>query len=335
MRLPRIKAEGPGFYHCISRVIERRFILQNREKEIFCSLMRKTEAFCGVRILTYALLSNHFHILVYVPEREDLSDAELTNRLRIFYGGPLVDQFAQQLQEARAQGQADRVKKLREAYLTRMYDLSAFMKLLKQRFSIWYNHQTQRKGTLWEERFKSLLIEGSATALLGTAAYIDLNPVRAGLVRDPKDYRHGGYGEAMGGQALARRRLCELIAVTGGGGTWRQAAAQYRCVLFDVNRKDPKRPGQGFDPERVQQVLDGKGRLTLGEILRCRVRYFSDGVVMGSQIFVESVFQRYQSYFGIKRKDGALPMGFGEWDGLCTIRAFRLKVVSPPVPVKG
>ncbi len=63
--------------------------------------MRKTEAFCGVQILTYALLSNHFHILVYVPEREDISDAELISRLRIFYSGPLIDQFAQQLQEAR------------------------------------------------------------------------------------------------------------------------------------------------------------------------------------------------------------------------------------------
>jgi hypothetical protein len=272
---------------------------------------------------------------VYVPEREDISDAELISRLRIFYSGPLIDQFAQQLQEARAQGQVERVKALRETYLARMYDLSAFMKLLKQRFSIWYNHQTQRKGTLWEERFKSLLIEGSPGALLGVAAYIDLNPVRAGLVSDPKDYRHCGYGEAMGGQALARSRLFELIALTGGGETWRQAAAQYRCVLFDVNRKDPKRPGRGFDPERVQQVLDRKGRLAHGELLRCRVRYFTDGVVMGSQTFVESVFQRYQSYFGVKRKDGARPMGFGEWDGLCTIRALRLKVVSPPVPVTG
>jgi REP element-mobilizing transposase RayT len=309
--------------------------LQDREKEVFCSLMRKTEAFCGVRILTYSVLSNHYHILVYVPEREDISDAELISRLRIFYSGPLIDQFAQQLQEARAQGQVERVKALRETYLARMYDLSAFMKLLKQRFSIWYNHQTQRKGTLWEERFKSLLIEGSPGALLGVAAYIDLNPVRAGLVSDPKDYRHCGYGEAMGGQALARSRLFELIALTGGGGTWLQAAAQYRCVLFDVNRKDPKRPGRGFDPERVQQVLDRKGRLTHGELLRCRVRYFTDGVVMGSQTFVESVFQRYQSYFGVKRKDGARPMGFGEWDGLCTIRALRLKVVSPPVPATG
>lgn len=330
MRLPRIKAEGPGFYHCISRVIERRFILQEREKEVFCTLMRKAEAFCGVRILTYALLSNHFHILVYVPEREDISDAELLNRLRLFYNGPLIEQLAHQLQEARAAGPDDRVKSLRAPYLARMYDLSAFMKLLKQRFSIWYNHQTQRKGTLWEERFKSLLIEGSANALLGTAAYIDLNPVRAGLVSDPKDYRHGGYGEAMGGQTLARNRLCELIALTGGGGTWRQAAAQYRCVLFDVNRSDPEKPGRGFDPERVRQVLDNQGRLSRGECLRCRVRYFTDGVVMGSQAFVESVFQRYRTYMGHKRQAGARRMRFGEWDGLCTLRALRLKVISPP-----
>lgn len=334
MRLPRVKAEGPGFYHCISRVIDRRFILQAREKEVFCRLMRKTEAFCGVRILTYALLSNHFHLLVYVPEREALSDAELIQRLRIFYGASLIDPFAQQLREARAQGQTQQVNALRETYLARMYDLSAFMKLLKQRFSIWYNHQTQRKGTLWEERFKSLLIEGSASALLGTAAYIDLNPVRAGLVADPKDYRHGGYGEAMGGQPLARRRLCELITLAGGSGTWHQAAAQYRSVLFDVQGTDLQTPGRGFDPVRVQQVLDNQGRLSRGVCLRCRVRYFTDGVVLGSQAFVESVFQRYRRYLGTHRQVGARRMRFGEWGDLCTLRALRVKVITPPLPVK-
>ena len=68
-----------------------------------------------------------------------------------------------------------------------MGDVSAFMKELKQRFSIWFNRSHKRFGTLWAERFKSVLIENAASALRTVAAYIDLNPVRAGLVEDPKE----------------------------------------------------------------------------------------------------------------------------------------------------
>ncbi|MGE3312392.1 MAG: transposase, partial [Limisphaerales bacterium] len=62
----------------------------------------------------------------------------------------------------------------------RMYDVSAFMKLVKQRFTQWYNRRVGRKGTLWEDRFRSVLVEGAGDALVTMAAYIDLNPVRAG-----------------------------------------------------------------------------------------------------------------------------------------------------------
>jgi hypothetical protein len=84
---------------------------------------------------------------------------------------------------------------LREKYLYRMYEVSEFMKTLKQRFTMWFNRCQERRGTLWEERFKSILVEESENALIMIASYIDLNAVRAGIVSDPKDYRYGGYGD--------------------------------------------------------------------------------------------------------------------------------------------
>jgi len=90
-----------------------------------------------------------------------------------------------------------------------MYDLSEFMKTLKQRFSFWFNKSHERGGPLWNGRFKSVLVESPAcheqdfahNAITTMAAYIDLNPVRAGLVDDPKDYR------------LKKRKRCWLEAV--------------------------------------------------------------------------------------------------------------------------
>ena len=90
-----------------------------------------------------------------------------------------------------------------------MWDVSVFMKLLKQRFTQWFNQQWGRKGTLWEERFKSVLVEGAGEVLATMAAYIDLNPVRAGIVKDPADYRWCGYAEATAGSRRAQRGLTE------------------------------------------------------------------------------------------------------------------------------
>ena len=91
-----------------------------------------------------------------------------------------------------------------------MYDLSAYMKIVKQRFTQWFNKKHGRKGTLWEDRFKSTLVEDGHAARV-VAAYIDLNPVRAGMVSDPKDYRWCGYGEAVAGKQPARAGLQRVL----------------------------------------------------------------------------------------------------------------------------
>lgn len=85
--------------------------------------------------------------------------------------------------------------------------VSWFMRLLKQRFTQWINTSTGRTGTLWEGRFRSVPVEGAGDVLAIIAAYINLNPIRAGIVSDPKDYRWRGYGEAVGGGRLARNGL--------------------------------------------------------------------------------------------------------------------------------
>ena len=83
-----------------------------------------------------------------------------------------------------------------------------------------------------------------------------------------------------------------------------------------------------FSEEKVQQILDAGGALPLSDALRCRVRYFSDGLVLGSRQFVEEVFTEYRDQFGGKRTTGARPMKYAQWDGLCTLRDLRLKPVS-------
>ena len=86
MRLPRLKSRpGPGtaYYHCVSRVVNRAFVLGDEEKGHFVRLMRRWESFCGVQVVTYCIMSNHFHVLVGVPARPSqlLSPEELFRKL--------------------------------------------------------------------------------------------------------------------------------------------------------------------------------------------------------------------------------------------------------------
>lgn len=331
MRRGRLRVpqdEASGFYHCLSRVVDRRFVFHSAEKEHFVALMRECAAFCEVRVLTFCVMSNHFHLLLEVPRRpERLPTAEeIVAKLRRLSGHQNVKAVAQRFGFYRdAQDEAGH-----EAYLAsfhaRMWDLSGFMKLLKQRFSQWYNRRAARKGTLWEERFKSVVVEGRGRPLVAVASYIDLNPVRAGLVNDPKDYRWCGYGEAMAGVRKARDGLGRVVQEG-------DVLEVYRMHLFCQGGQEREvvdergRTVRGvLRHEAVRKVLEQKGRLPLSEYVRCRVRYFCDGAVIGSRGFVEAMFESYRDRFGPKRRSGARAMRGLAGEELCTLRDLRADV---------
>jgi len=108
MRVPRIKEPAGGYYHVISRVVDRRMVLDDKEKERFRKLMRKTEAFSGVQILTYAILDNHFHLELYVPAPEPVPDKLFGERMRALYDPFMVKNLMDELARLRAQGKTFR-----------------------------------------------------------------------------------------------------------------------------------------------------------------------------------------------------------------------------------
>jgi hypothetical protein len=162
------------------------------------------------------------------------------------------------------------------------------------------------------------------------AAYIDLNAVRAGMVSDPKDYRWCGYGEAVAGRKRAREGLA---AVFGEDSGWGKVSARYRLLVYAAGEaKGLTESGlpiqKGLTVEKVAQVVKERGKLPLHEVLRCRVRYFSDGVAIGSKEFVNEIFRLHRDNFGAKRKDGARPLRYAVWDGLCSARDLRKAAIS-------
>ena len=193
-----------------------------------------------------------------------------------------------------------------------------------------------RKGTLWEGRFKCALVEGG-DALRAVAAYIDLNPVRAGLAERPEDYRWCSYAAAVAGVRLARSGLMSAIS-PGRRLRWAQAAEKYREYLFGVGHevKGGKTPDGvvksrlGFTQREIEAVLAVGGKLTLAQALRCRVRYFTDGLVLGSQGFIDEFFESRREAFGAKRQNGGRRMKGAEWGQLRVLRELKDRVVTVP-----
>ena len=170
MRQARLKApkEHPlAYYHCVSRVVDKRFVILEEEREMFVRFMRMYETLCQVRVVTFCVLSNHFHVLVEVPRRpEKLPDeAEVLSIVRRAFGRSVEWSIRQELEHLHQIGAHDAAKKIIDGFIARMWDVSAFMKSLKQRFTQWFNKKHERKGTLWEERYKSTLVEGGGNVL--------------------------------------------------------------------------------------------------------------------------------------------------------------------------
>ncbi|MBK1833035.1 chemotaxis protein CheW [Roseibacillus ishigakijimensis] len=323
--------------------MNRDFVLGEMEKAKFSEFMRLYERLYGLRIVSYCLMSNHFHLLVEVPQRpadEALPDDEgLIAHVEKCLGGKAATNLRWELEHYRAQSNNQAAEELRESWFARMWDISQYMKILKQRFTQWFNRVHQRRGTLWEDRFKSVLVEGKGPALKAMAAYIDLNPVRAGICEDPKDYRWCSYGEAVAGGKKATRARQALIwldsftiGMTGearerssiqgqeGPCSLDDSLRRWRCYLFGIPESEARQKEElaheqsggkahlfraRIPRQKALEVLENGGRLEKADYLRCRVRYFIDGGALGSKAFIEEVFQEAKSHFHSKRKTGA------------------------------
>jgi REP element-mobilizing transposase RayT len=129
--------------------------------------MRMQEHITGCRVLSCCQMDNHFHLLLEVPPMAEggISDDELLKRLTALYGEAFVAGVAQELADARAadytseSGMDEAVAAIHKRFTYRMHDLAEFMKGLLKRFTQWFNRAHSRSGTLWEDRFKSVIVE--------------------------------------------------------------------------------------------------------------------------------------------------------------------------------
>ena len=328
----------------MSRTAGGEMLFGDVEKEAFCRIMRRLERFSGVEVMTFAVMGNHFHLLLRVPNREkflarfdgESGEERFFQHLGLLYSKSFVSALRSELAELRKMKATEEVEKLLGRFHKRFCDLEIYVKELKERFSRWFNKHHGRRGTLWMDRYKSVIVQ-DGDALRTMAAYIDLNPVRAGLCEDPKDYRWCGYAEAVAGSKRARRGLCRVLERPIDSWSVKPtkadltASAWYRCWLFGEGREETSIEGsvkrKGMSPDAVRKIRESGGELSRAELLLCRVRYFSDGVAIGSREFVEEVFAGSRECFGEKRRDGARRIRESA-EALFSLRALRVRALE-------
>lgn len=245
----------------VSRVVDRRKVFGTEERRFFLTTLRRLEAFCGIQVLTYSLMGNHFHLLLLVPSQSAMDRQQLLSRARQFYSenpGRLrhLERMVNDPKDTNA------LSELCERIRARMGDISVFVKELKESFSRWYNKRKGREGTLWEGRFRSVLVEIGMSALTAVARYIEMNSVRAGLVDEPDQFVYSGYGESKRGGKAAIDGLFRLHQLVGNTCECKPAA-----VLRTYARRFLNLVGSSSGHSRCR---------TNG-----RVRAMSEGIVLG------------------------------------------------------
>jgi REP element-mobilizing transposase RayT len=303
-------------------------LFKDREKEVLRKMIWQVADFSGVDVLTYCIMGNHFHVLVRVSSGRAVSNKELLRRFKLLYPKPTKHQEATvEGMERTLNAGGEEADLVCRKLLARMSDVSEFMKAIKQRFSVWYNRSHSRYGTLWAERFKSVLVEGKGNPLQTMAAYIDLNPVRAGIVDDPKDYRFCGYSEAVAGDSSAKTGLRAIWAAYADGSlrgrsSMEDALKMHRQLIFGKRSAEPGLPA--VKREKTLKILEQRDAfLPRAELLRCRVRYFTDGAIPGSAEYVRGFSAIWQLERGRKYPPKANPMIGTDWGDLSVIQGLR------------
>ncbi len=284
MRSARTLAEHTGFYHVILKATGPQMLFKEAaDKRVFLSILERSARFSGVEILSYALLDNHFHLLVKVPERASVPTNEFRLRLEALYGSDRAQRLLDRWVRWEANGRCEEVALERDRLHKRMYDLSQFVKTLKEWHSRQYREAHGWEGTLWRGRYKSILVCESYLALRTLALYIAMNPVRAGIVKRGTDSpwtSYGLFGKAGSfGDCCHQALLRELARLAAAEGT------------DSINRGFARAMARAEEVSReVVRAKIGRGEsLSLEEMLVCRVHALGNGRALGDRQGIESV----------------------------------------------
>ena len=277
--MPRIARlivkEEEAVYHVMSRTALDGYVMGDVEKDFLLDLIKRLSRVYFAEVLGFCLMGTHFHILVRMRPGSEFSKAEIKRRFTLYYG-----------KDDKRELEEEGIPSLQEKWSS----LSEFVKEIKQGFSRFYNRRHHRKGFFWSERFKSVIVDNGET-LINCLAYIDLNPIRAGIVEKPEEYRWC----SLGYHAQTHNRDRFLSTDFG----LREFALKGEKVRLAHYRRFVYEKG-GL----IKEMEDRSKGLELNNVdrFRCRTRYFTDSGIIGTKEFVSRFYQAFKGHFSSKHE---------------------------------
>jgi hypothetical protein len=185
----------------------------------------------------------------------------------------------------------------------KLSSLSEFMLEIKVGFARYYNRRHNRRGYFWGDRFKSVIVENGET-LINCLAYIDLNPLRAGLVKRPEEYRWNSLGYHIQTGNVDNFLSLDFGLKEFGVVDPKERLKRYRRYIYEVGAVDgSEKPTAGVIDNRVLDK-ERKNDFALKRVqrFRYRTRYFTDSGIIGTKEFVSSTYHRFKDFFMSKRE---------------------------------
>lgn len=198
-----------GIVHCIQRCVRRAFLAgedpvtgkdYSSRRDWIRDRLECLASVFGLDVLTYAILSNHMHVILRT--RPDVvaqwSDAEVAQRWLSLFPGQRVDEYLGQPTQSQIDAMVadpEMLKEIRE----RLSNPSWFMRALAEPIARLANREDECTGRFWEGRFKAQSIRDEA-GLLACSMYVDLNPIRAAMALTPEESRHTSAYDRIEGQ---------------------------------------------------------------------------------------------------------------------------------------
>ncbi|MFH0726379.1 MAG: transposase, partial [Pseudomonadota bacterium] len=249
------------------------FPFEDIEKDRMVEIIRRASKLYLSEILGFCIMGNHFHILVRMIPDTQFSDSQIPY------------------------------------YRNKWASLSEFLKEIKQSFTRDYNKRHHRRGTLWGERFKSCIVENGET-LINCLAYIDLNPIRAGIVTRPEAYRWNSLGYHLQQDNKDGFLSLDFGLIEFGVMDEKERLRRYRRHVYEagaIPRPDNSAAGV-IDGETIKEERANDFNVDRIRRFQYRLRYFTDSGIIGTKAFVAENYQRFKHLFQSKREKKPKPV---------------------------
>ena len=258
MRRCRIKLPN-RCYHLISRVAHRAYFLDGDERTRLVDFVRRVAEFSGVKLLAYCVMSNHFHVFVYIGRPEPLSDAEIVRRISALYSDVRFEQVMKKWNELAKRPDSPSFRRYRASFLRRMWNASEFMKTLKQHYTMSFNGRRDHHGTMWESRYRVRVKDPAECGMmLAESGYVDANPVNAGIVDWPDGYEWCSYAAACRGDETARSGYDFVYG--GKGRPWSELKELHDISIRQMLKEREWKDSEDVELARANKRPDRRGK---------------------------------------------------------------------------